>query len=148
MKKLFLFVTIITILFSGCKKKDSEETNPYVGKYKGTFTTIGQDEEATTKETTVTITEGLGENLKLNYVLTLTKISDGRYEFDGGNNLEVEILNLVLGLCGLNTDYFEGTVEKITIDSRFTETTLTMKIIYSTSLGVDITSTFTGTKQE
>ena len=147
MKKLFLFASIVAILFSGCKKKDTEEVNPYVGKYKGTFTTIGQNDENTTKESTVTITEGLGENLKLNYVITLQKLADGRFEFDGGNNLEVEILNLVLGLCGLNTDYFEGTVEKITIDARFSDSALKMTIIYQTDLGIAVTSTFNGTKQ-
>ncbi|MBQ7490399.1 MAG: hypothetical protein IJT51_07785 [Bacteroidales bacterium] len=146
MKKLFLFVSIVAILFSGCKKKDTEEKNPYVGKYKGTFTTIGT-EGNTTKEATITISEGLGENLKLNYVITLAKLADGRYEFDGGNNLEAELLTLVLNLCGLNTDYFEGTIEKVTIDARFTDSALKMTITYQTDLGIAVTSTFNGTKQ-
>ena len=148
MKKLVLLVAVLAVVFTGCKKKDKEEVNPYTGKFKGTFTTIGTSDESTTKESTVTISEGLGKNLLLNYVVTLSYLTDGRYEFDGGDNIQTSIIDLLFSLCGLSSDYFDGTIEKIHIDARFTETTLKMTIQYQTNLGVAVTTTFNGTKQE
>ncbi|MCQ2286966.1 MAG: hypothetical protein MJZ76_08855 [Bacteroidales bacterium] len=146
MKKVFLFLCVLAVVFTGCKKsEDKEEQNPYIGKYKGTFTTIGENQ--TQKEATITISKGVGENLQMNYLITMKKISDGRYEYEGQNDFTTAMLSTLINLCGISSDLFDGTVENISVDARFTESTLTMEIDYKTDLGITITSTFTGKKQ-
>lgn len=141
MKKVILLLCVVALCFTGCKK---DETNPYVGKYKGTFTTVG--ENTTTKESTVRISAGIGTNLLLEYVIDMKKLDEGRYECDGSNSFTAAMLSTVLSLCGLNNEYFDGTVEKITVDARFSGDNLNMTIDYRTDLGVTITSTFKGSK--
>ena len=143
MKKVILLLCVVALCFTSCKK-DEENANPYVGKYKGTFTTVGENN--TTKEATVRITEGLGTNLMLEYVIDMKKLDEGRYECDGSNSLTTTLLSTILSLCGLNNEYFDGTVEKITVDARFSGDNLKMTIDYRTSLGVTVTSTFQGSK--
>lgn len=145
MKKVLLFLFVAAIAFTGCKK-DSEEENALVGKYKGTFTTIGK--EAKEKKATVRITEGAGEKLMLDYVIDLTKISDGRYEYSSENSFSTTLLSTLLTLCGLDNEYFDAAVKKIDIDARFSDNQLNLEIQYTTDLGLAATTTFKGTKQE
>lgn len=145
MKKILFLLCIVTVSLTACKdSKYSDEAEAVAGKYTGAFVTGEKSKDAT-----VTISQNTvyPDDLLLNYVIDLTRISEGRYECDGSNSIATEAISTIISLCGLTTDDFEGTVEKITVDARFDGSQLKMTITYQTNLGISINSVFTGTKQ-
>lgn len=159
-KALVLFVCAFALILSGCTKNSD---NPLVGKYKGTFKTVKIntnnnqqiDSTAQQKEKTISITENplAAGNLYMDYSVDLTKVSDNHYVCEGQSSTTASILSSLISFCGVNSDYFSNTVERMKVDAQFDgSSTLTLKITYLAEiLGVEAeigVSTFTGTKIE
>lgn len=145
MKKIILLLCIVTVSLTACKdSKYSDESEALEGKYAGTFVTVSK-----TKDATVTISQNKlsPDDLLFNYVIDLTRISEGRYECDGSNSIAASTLSTIITLCGLTNDDFEGTVNKIMVDARFDGSQLKMTITYQTDLGISVNTVFIGTKQ-
>ena len=104
---------------------------------------------------TITITENplAAGNLYMDYSVDLTKVSDNHYVCEGQSSSTASILSSLISFCGVNSDYFSNTVERMKVDAQFDgSSTLTLKITYLAEiLGVEAeigVSTFTGTKIE
>lgn len=148
MKRIALFLFAALFVFSACKKKETaspeqEAAAALAGKYVGQFTT-GQS----VKDATIHITQNpiIKENLYFEYVIGLTRIAENRYEYDG-KQTDLTLIDLLFGLMGMGSDAITGTVERITIEARFSGSDVTLTIEYHTDLGVALTSEFTGTRQ-
>jgi len=145
-KLLFPIFVLITVVFAGCSG-----TNPYAGKYTGTFTFI---KDSTTKQGSVRMTSNpLNANGLLLYAcLPLEQTTTGVYTANSANaDYIATILSTIVG----NNSYVNTATEQvknIKVESTFSGSTLNMTIYYE----VQILSTlqtrieiikFTGVKQ-
>lgn len=119
MKKSLFIIAAIALVFSftSCNK-----TSSYGGKYTGTYTFFKQNGSISTPDSvkkgkTVPVTQLTDANVQLYYILSLTKVADGRYE---SSETQSELIKQLMQVVGIGENASEA-ITNVKVKADFTQ---------------------------
>lgn len=148
MKKLVVIAIAAVLALASCSS-----TNPYAGKYTGTFTFVSQN--VTANGSMRILTNPLTTGLLVYGVIPIESVSGGTiYASTADNSALVKQVLQIIGSQFQNNIYNTATeqIDNITVEATFSGNTVNMDLYYTVSLLNDVLNTrvsivrFTGTK--
>jgi len=142
MKKVLFVLCLAAIVFSSCKKNDSND-NPYVGTYVGQMTSTlqsqssGEMSDSSAKQESVVISQGPGDDLMLYRVFRLAKKGEGYYTYSSSEDILGSIAGVLLQYFiptttagNITSDVAQNAMKNLRVEARFSNNTLTMRLTY------------------